>query len=150
MKGNGCYFLPHQTFSPRWCVLVFLRWLACLQSQGTPEIQISWRSLGGTWQAAYVSQIMCTQTCNLQIISKVLISHINSRHFVGIVSTGRSPGLLPAARQPEKLFHSKARTGRQKTEGPRAGWCDTHTHTHTHIGLSIFTGILHWLPFVFH
>lgn len=63
-----------------------LCWLARLQSWGTPEIQISWHLFGRTRQAAYASQVMCIQTCNLQIINVVLISHINSCHFVGIVS----------------------------------------------------------------
>lgn len=70
--------------------------LARLQTEGTPEIQISWHLFGRTQQAAYASQVTCTQTCNLQIINVALISHINSCHFVGIVSPRRSPGLLPA------------------------------------------------------
>lgn len=64
---------------------------------GTPEIQISWHLFGRTRQAAYVSQVMCTQTCNLQIINMVLIRRINLCHFVGIVSPHWSTGFLPAA-----------------------------------------------------
>lgn len=110
-------------------------WLARLQTRGTPEIQISWHLFGRTRQAAYASQVTCTQTCNLQIINVVLISHINSCHFVGIVSPRRSPGLLPAMSASETaravlLLRSESRASEERRA---AGWCthsDTHTHTH--------------------
>lgn len=108
-----------------------LCWLARLQSQGTPEIQISWRLFGRTRKAAYVSQVMCTQTCNLQIINVVLISHINSCHFVGIVSPRWSPGLLPAPSASECAFSAPKREWGVRR---KIHWLEyTHRQTHSHI-----------------
>lgn len=117
--------------SPSCFLFPALCWLARLQSQGTPEIQISWRLFGRTRKAAYVSQVMCTQTCNLQIINVVLISHINSCHFVGIVSPRWSPGLLPAPSASESEFSApKQEWGVRR----KIHWLEyTHRQTLAHI-----------------
>lgn len=108
-------------------------WLARLQTRGTPEIQISWHLFGWTQQAAYASQVTCTQTCNLQIINVVLISHINSCHFVGIVSPRRSPGLLPATTASETARANFSALKREQGVRRKTGRCwlvNTHWHTH--------------------
>lgn len=90
---------------------------------------------GGTVQAAYASQVTCSQTCNLQIINVVLISHINSCHFVGMVFTpsSRSLGPVPATSASETarvitLLQSESGVSEEREV---AGWF-THTHTNTH------------------
>lgn len=109
-----------------------LCWLARLQSWGTPEIQISWHLFGQTRQAAYASQVMCIQTCNLQIINVVLISHINSCHFVGIVSPRQSPGLLPATSASETaraIFLLRTESGAWEERRAAGGHTLAHTNT---------------------
>lgn len=128
------FFLPFSLCLSFWRFLFSAScWLARLQTRGTPEIQISWHLFGRTQQAAYASQVTCTQTCNLQIINVVLISHINSCHFVGIVSPRRSPGLLPATTASETaraIFLLRSASGASEERRVGSGWY-IHTDTHT-------------------
>lgn len=90
---------------------------------------------------------MCIQTCNLQIINAVLISHINSRHFVEIVPPNRPPppshphtppysyhrrcpGLLPATSASQKRRQEPFFVCAPNKEGPLV-WTLTHTPIHT-------------------
>lgn len=96
---------------------------------------------GGAVRAAYASQETCSQTCNLQIINVVLISHINSCHFVGMVFTpsSRSLGPVPATSASETarvitLLQSESGVSEERKV---AGWFTrahrrSHTHAHTH------------------
>lgn len=135
MKDILIYFSVLFT-SPYFSVLLFPApcWLARLHTWATPEIQRSWR----TQPAAYASQVMCTQTCNLQIINAVLISHINSCHFVGIVSPRWSPGLLPANVSQRDggsdFLRSESESGasEQKNKKKKGRWQAHKWHKHVH------------------
>lgn len=101
--------------------------------RGALQIQISWHLFGWTQQAAYASQVTCTQTCHLQIINVVLISHINSCHFVGMVSPRRSLGLVPAVSASEsarEIFLLQSQSGASQ-ERRVAGWCAYISCSHT-------------------
>lgn len=150
MKDILIYFSVLFT-SPYFSVLLFPApcRLARLHTWATPEIQRSWR----TQPAAYASQVMCTQTCNLQIINAVLISHINSCHFVGIVSPRWSPGLLPANVSQRDggsdFLRSEARAGRRnkktkkkKAAGRRTSGTNTCTE-HTESTCEHMQGKIH-------
>lgn len=105
--------------------------------RGALQIQISWHLFGWTQQAAYASQVTCTPTCHLQIINVVLISHINSCHFVGMVSPRRSLGLVPAVSASEsarEIFLLQSQSGVSQ-ERRVAGCCAygvVHAHVATH------------------
>lgn len=126
------------------CWPVFTCWAIWMQK--------SWHLLGGTVQAAYASQVTCSQTCNLQIINVVLISHINSCHFVGMVFTpsSRSLGPVPATSASETarvitLLQSESGVSEER----KVAGCFTHAHaatrtrTHTHRRTDTHTHLYH-------